>query len=84
MYMKTVAIELDDELERQIELLSEQEGRDQAAIILELLQLGLTKKKRRQEVGKALEEVFSMPVTGPFTDMTDEEIMAAVRAEVSL
>jgi predicted transcriptional regulator len=36
--MKTLTIELDGELEKQIDSLSKQEGRDQIVVILEILQ----------------------------------------------
>lgn len=81
--MKTLTLELNDELEKQIELLSQQEGRDQVGVVLEVLYQGLSEKQRRQQVRKALEEVFSQSVSEPFAEMTDEEIMEAVNQEIS-
>jgi N-methylhydantoinase A/oxoprolinase/acetone carboxylase beta subunit len=81
--MKTLTLELNDELEKQIELLSQQEGRDQVGVVLEVLYQGLSEKQRRQQVRKALEEVFSQPVSEPFAEMTDEEITEAVNQEIS-
>jgi len=80
--MKTLTIELDGELEQQIENLSKQEGRNQIGVVQEILQQGLSEKQRRQQVRRALEEVFSTPVSEPFAEMTDEEIMNAVNEEI--
>lgn len=81
--MKTLTIELNDDLEKRIESLSAQEGRDEVVVIMEVIQEGLSEKQRRQQVRKALEEVFSRPVDGPFADMSDEEIMEAVEQEIA-
>ena len=80
--MKTLTIELDGDLEKQIEKLSKQEGRDQVGVVLEILQQGLSEKQRRQQVRRALEEVFSKPASKPVADLTDEEIMEAVNEEI--
>jgi len=80
--MKTLTIELDGDLEKQIEKLSKQEGRDQVGVVLEILQQGLSEKQRRQQVRRALEEVFSKAASKPVADLTDEEIMEAVNEEI--
>lgn len=80
--MKTLTIELDGDLEKQIEKLSKQEGRDQVGVVLEILQQGLSEKQRRQQVRRALEEVFSKPASKPVADLTDEEIMESVNEEI--
>ena len=81
--MTTLTIELDNELEERIRLLSQEEGRDRMVVISEILRRGLSETQRRQQVKKALEEVFALPVSGPFAGMTEEEIMEAVNREIS-
>lgn len=81
--MKTLTIELDNDLERQVESRSREEGRDETVVIVEALRHGLSEKQRREEVVKALEEVFSRPVPAPFDTMTEEEVMQAVEEEIT-
>jgi predicted transcriptional regulator len=63
--VKTLTIELNDDLEKEIETLSAQEGRDEVVVVMEVIKQGLSEKQRRQQVRKALEEVLSKPVDGP-------------------
>jgi predicted transcriptional regulator len=81
--MKTLTIELDNDLERQIESRSREEGREEAVVIVEALRHGLSEKQRREEVVKALEAVFAKPVPAPFATMTEEEVMQAVEEEIT-
>jgi predicted transcriptional regulator len=82
--MKTLTIELNDDLEKKIETLSAQEGRDEVVVVMEVIQEGLSEKQRRQQVREALEKVLSKPVDGPFAKMTDDQIMEAVEQEITV
>ena len=81
--MKTVTINLDGKLEQQIDALSRQEGRDAAAVILDVLNKGLAEVQDRTRAAQVLQEIFARPVPPPFDTMTEEEIMATVDAEIA-
>lgn len=81
--MTTITIELDNDLERKINLLSQQEGREPTVVILEVLEQGLSEKQRREEVVRALDELFARPVSAPFNTMTEEEVMRTVEEEIA-
>ena len=82
--MKTVTIELDDMLEQQIEALSRKEGRDAAAVILDVLSKSLAEVQGRTRAAQVLEEIFARPVPPPFDAMTEEEVMQTVEQEIAL
>lgn len=81
--MKTVTINLEGKLEQQIDALSRQEGRDAAAVVLDVLNRGLTAVQDRTRAAQVLEEIFSRPIPPPFDQMTEEEVMATVDAEIA-
>jgi predicted DNA-binding protein len=81
--MKTVTINLDGQLEQQIDALSREEGRDAAAVILDVLAKGLAEVQDRTHAAQVLEEIFARPVPPPFDAMTEEEVMAAVDEEIA-
>jgi predicted DNA-binding protein len=81
--MKTVTINLDGQLEQQIDALSREEGRDAAAVILDVLAKGLAEVQDRTRAAQVLEEIFARPVPPPFDAMTEEEVMAAVDEEIA-
>jgi predicted DNA-binding protein len=81
--MKTVTISLDGKLEQQIEDISRQEGRDAAAVILDVLRRSLADVQDRTRAAQVLEEIFARPVPPPFDAMTEEEVMAAVDEEIA-
>lgn len=82
--MKTITIELDNNLERQINSLSEQEGRDIHSVILDAIIQGLSEKQRRLIARKALDDVFSRPIPEPFNEMAEDEIMRTVEQEIRI
>lgn len=81
--MKTVTIHLDGQLEQQIDTLSRQEGRDAAAVILDVLSRSLAEVQDRTRAAQVLQEIFARPVPPPFDGMTEEEVMATVEAEIA-
>jgi predicted transcriptional regulator len=81
--MTTITIELDNDLERKINLLSQQEGREPTVVILEVLEQGLSEKQRREEVVRALDELFARPVSSPFDAMAEGEVMRTVEEEIT-
>jgi predicted DNA-binding protein len=81
--MKTVTINLDGKLEEQIDTLSRQEGRDAAAVILDVLSKGLSEVQDRTRAAQVLDEIFARPIPPPFDTMTEEEVMAAAEAEIA-
>ena len=81
--MKTVTINLDGQLEQQIDALSREEGRDTAAVILDVLARGLAEVQDRTRAAEVLEEIFARPVPSPFDAMTEEEVMAVVDEEIA-
>lgn len=81
--MKTLTIVLDNDLERQIDQLSQQERQEETVVILEVLRKGLSEKQRREEVAKALEEVFARPAPEPFDTLSEEEVMQVVEEEIT-
>lgn len=82
--MKTLTIELNNDLERQVELLSRQTGREETVVILEVLRKGLLEDQSREQMVRALEEVSLRPVPWPFDTMTDEEVMQVVEEEIAV
>lgn len=80
--MKTVIIELDSTLEEQIEALSRKEGKDAAAVVLDVLSKSLAEMQGR--TAQVLEEIFARPVPPPFDAMTEEEVMQTVEQEIAL
>lgn len=81
--MKTVTINLEGTLEQQIDALSRQEGRDAAAVILDVLNKGLAEVQDRTRAAQVLIEIFARPIPPPFDTMTEEEVMATVDAEIA-
>lgn len=81
--MKTITIQLDNDLEQKIDILSRQEGREPTVVILEVLEQGLSEKQRREEVIRALDELFARPVPTPFDAMKEEEVMRTVEEEIA-
>lgn len=81
--MKTITINLDGKLEQQVDALSRQEGRDAAAVILDVLSRSLAEVQDRTRAAQVLEEIFANPVPMPFGEMTEEEVMAVVEAEIA-
>ena len=81
--MKTLTIVLDNDLEQQIDFLSQQERQEEAEVILKVLRQGLSEKRRREEVTRALEEVLSRPAPEPFDTLSEEEVMQVVEEEIT-
>jgi predicted DNA-binding protein len=81
--MKPVTINLDGKLEQQVDALSRQEGRDAAAVILDVLSRSLAEVQDRTRAAQVLEEIFASPVPSPFDAMSEEEVMAVVEAEIA-
>jgi predicted DNA-binding protein len=81
--MKTVTINLEGTLEQQIDALSRQEGRDAAAVVLDVLNKGLAEVQDRTRAAQVLQEIFARPIPPPFDTMTEEEVMATVNAEIA-
>ena len=81
--MKTVTINLEGTLEQQIDALSRQEGRDAAAVVLDMLSKGLADVQDRTRTAQVLQEIFARPIPPPFDTMTEEEVMATVDAEIA-
>ena len=81
--MKTVTINLDDQLAERIGALSRAEGRDEVAVIIDAISKGLAEVQDRTRAAQVLEEILSRPVPPPFDTMTEEEIMATVDAEIA-
>ena len=81
--MKTVTINLEGTLEQQIDALSRQEGRDVAAVVLDMLSKGLADVQDRTRAAQVMQEIFARPIPPPFDTMTEEEVMATVDAEIA-
>jgi predicted DNA-binding protein len=81
--MKTVTINLEGTLEQQIDALSRQEGRDAAAIVLDMLSKCLAEVQDRTRAAQVLQEIFARPIPSPFDTMTEEEVMEIVDAEIA-
>jgi predicted DNA-binding protein len=81
--MKTVTINLEGTLEQQIDALSRQEGRDVAAVVLDMLSKGLAEVQDRTRAAQILKEIFARPIPPPFDKMTEEEVMVTVDAEIA-
>ena len=81
--MKTVTINLEGTLEQQIDALSRQEGRDVAAVVLDMLSKGLAEVQDRTRGAQVMQEIFARPIPPPFDTMTEEEVMATVDAEIA-
>jgi predicted DNA-binding protein len=81
--MKTVTIFLDGILEQQVDTLSRQEGRDAAAVLLDVLSRSLAEVHDRAGAPQVLEAIFASPVPSPFDAMSEEEVMAVVEAEIA-
>ena len=80
--MKTITIELDNNLERELANLSEDEGQDLSAVAVEVLSQGLSERVRRAKAIQALDEVFSRPIPSPFKEMTEDGVMKIVDEEI--
>lgn len=81
--MKTVTINLEGTLEQQIDALSRQEGRDAAAVVLDMLSKSLAEVQDRTRAAQVLQEIFARPIPPPFDTMTEEEVMATVDQEIA-
>lgn len=81
--MKTITIELDNDLERTIDALSRQEGQEPTVVILEVIRRGLSETERRERAVKALDELFAGSVPTPFSAMTEDEVIRTVDEEVA-
>ena len=81
--MKTVTIELDGTLAEQVEALSRREGKDDAAVILDVLKAGLSETQARTRAAAVLEEILARPVPPPFAEMTEAEVIQVVEEEIA-
>ena len=81
--MKTITLNLDGKLEQQVDALSRQEGRDAAAVILDVLSRSLAEVQDRTRAAQVLEEVFASSVPSPFDAMSEGDVMAVVEAEIA-
>ena len=82
-YENPSTIVLDNDLEGQTDQLSQQERQEETVVILEVLRHELSEKQRREDVAKALEEVFARPVPEPFDTMTEAEVMQVVEEKIT-
>ena len=80
--MKTITIELDNNLERVLADLSKKEGQDISTVAVKVLSQGLSERDQRTKAMQALDEVFSQPVPSPFDAMTEDEVMKIVDEEI--
>lgn len=86
--MRSITIELDNDLEQTIDALSRQEGQEPAVVILEairrgLSETGLSETERREQAVKALDALFAVSAVPPFSAMTEDEVLRAVDEEVA-
>lgn len=81
--MKTITIELDNDLERTIDALSRQEGQEPTVVILEVIRRGLSETERREQAVKAIDELFAGSAPTPFSKMTEDEVIRTVDEEVA-
>ena len=80
--MKTITIKLDNDLEKKLTDLSENENRDISDVVIQALSQSLSEQDRRTRALQALNEVFSRPIPSPFNKMTEGEILADVDKEI--
>ena len=80
--MKTITIKLDNDLEKKLTDLSENENRDISDVVIQALSQSLSEKDRRARALQALDEVFSRPIPSPFNIMTEEEIIEDADKEI--
>jgi len=52
-------------------------------VILKYLSRACQKIQRREEVVRALDELFARPVSSPFDAMAEEEVMRTVEEEIA-
>lgn len=80
--MKTITIELDNDLERELEKYSGALGQGISAVAVKILSQGLSERNRRATAIQALDEVFSRSVPSPFDAMSEETVMKLVNEEI--
>lgn len=81
--MRSITIELDNDLEQTIDALSRQEGQEPAVVILEAIRRGLSETERREQAVKALDALFAVSAVPPFSAMTEAEVLRTVDEEVA-
>ena len=80
--MKTITIELDTNLERELADLSKEEGQDISTVAVKVLSQGLSEEDRRATALQTLDEVFSRPIPSPFDEMAENDVMKIVSEEI--
>lgn len=80
--MKTITIELNNDLARALDNLSKEEGQDISTTAVKVLSQGLSERDRRAKAIQALDEIFSRPIPSPFDEMNEEEVMNIVNEEI--
>lgn len=80
--MKTITIKLDNKLERELAILSKEEGQDISTMAVKVLSQGLFERDRRAKAILALDEVFSQQIPPPFDEMTEDEVMKIANKEI--
>jgi predicted DNA-binding protein len=81
--MKTVTINLDDQLAQRIDARSRAEGRDDVAVIIDAISNGLGAVQGDTRAAQVLEEILARPVPPPFDTMTEEEVIRTVDEEIA-
>jgi len=80
--MKTITIELDNNLEQKLFNLSKDGGQDISMVAVEVLAQGLSERNRRVRAMQALDEVFSQPIPSPFNEMPEDDVLNIVNEEI--
>lgn len=80
--MKTITIQLDNDLAGKLSNLSKEEGRDISTVAAKVLSQGFSERARRAKAVHALNEVFSRSIPSPFDEMSEDDIMKIVNEEI--